>query len=96
MASRLAGCDRPFQTVSRRSGKAASGCARIACRVADALRAEATWRDFSADDQRRHDKIGGVEMRDDRGEVAKALGGATADQDVILLVCGLGLGLAAA
>src|SRR3546814_4653504 len=73
-------------TAFRRSGKAASDCARIACRVADALRAEATRRDFSVDHKRRHREVGGVEMRDDRGEAAKALGRATADQDVIILV----------
>src|SRR3546814_7232409 len=35
-------------------------------------------------------------MRDDRGEAAKALGRATADQDVIILVGGIGSGFAAA
>src|SRR3546814_13121068 len=73
-------------TAFRRSGKAASDCARIACRVADALRAEATRRDFSVDHKLRHREVGGVEMRDDRGEAAKAPGRATADQDVIILV----------
>src|SRR3546814_7686939 len=75
-------------TAFRRSGKAASDCARIACRVADALRAEATRRDFSVDHKRRHREVGGVEMRNDRGAAAKALGRATADQDVIILVGG--------
>src|SRR3546814_19472257 len=35
-------------------------------------------------------------MRDDRGEAAKALGRATADQDVIILVGGIGTAFAAA
>ena len=51
---------------------------------------------FSANNQRRHRKIGSIEMCDDGSKAAEALGGAAANQYIVVFVGGIGLRFSAA